>query len=274
MSQAEELLAGLDETGASTYTVNPDAEPHIIVNPDRTITIPEELKHIAVQFDHNIETVTFDCPRFWDEHDFSTMKIYVVYRRPDGYKDRYAVKNLRVDDTDKNLIHFEWTISKNVTLVKGNISFIVCINKADEEGIETNHWNSRLNQELAVDEGLECSTSDILEQYPDILEAILARLDAVDGGVVSSAWITDIELLASKWIGDKLPYSQVVNIPGINEFCQVSLNPSVEQLVVFYEKDLTFVTENEDGVVTVYAIGQKPANDYTIQVTIKEVRNK
>ena len=40
---------------------------------------------------------------------------------------------------------------------------------------------------------------------------------------------------------------------------------------VFYEKDITFVTENDGGVVTVYAIGQKPQNDYTIQVTITEV---
>ena len=45
----------------------------------------------------------------------------------------------------------------------------------------------------------------------------------------------------------------------------------MEQLAIFYNKDLTFVTENEDGVVTVYAIGQKPTNDYTIQATITEV---
>ena len=31
-------------------------------------------------------------------------------------------------------------------------------------------------------------------------------------------------------------------------------------------------TKNVGGIVTVYAVGQKPANDYTIQVTITEVR--
>jgi hypothetical protein len=51
----------------------------------------------------------------------------------------------------------------------------------------------------------------------------------------------------------------------------VDLTPSVEQLTIFHDKDLAFVTENEDGTVTVYAIGQKPENDYTIQATIKEV---
>ena len=83
--------------------------------------------------------------------------------------------------------------------------------------------------------------------------------------------IADIDLLAANWVGSASPYSQVVSIDGVTENSQVDLTPSIEQLVIFYEKDLGFVTENEDGVVTVYAIGQKPENDYTIQVTITEV---
>lgn len=87
----------------------------------------------------------------------------------------------------------------------------------------------------------------------------------------STARISNVTLLASKWEGKDHLYSQVVTIDGVTENSQVDLTPSVEQLVVFYEKDLTFVTENDGGVVTVYAIGQKPTNDYTIQATITEV---
>lgn len=85
------------------------------------------------------------------------------------------------------------------------------------------------------------------------------------------ARVANVELLSANWIGEVSPYSQVVNIEGVTEYSQVDLTPSIEQLVIFYEKDLGFVTENEDGVVTVYAIGQKPENDYVIQVTITEV---
>ena len=85
------------------------------------------------------------------------------------------------------------------------------------------------------------------------------------------ASIGTVELLSKNWQGSGNLYSQVVSVEGVSKKSQVDLTPSVEQLVVFYEKDLTFVTENEDGVVTVYAIGQKPENDYTIQVTITEV---
>lgn len=87
----------------------------------------------------------------------------------------------------------------------------------------------------------------------------------------NSVRIANVDLIAENWVGETNPYSQIVEIDGVTEYSQVDLTPSVEQLVAFYEKDLTFVTENDGGVVTVYAIGQKPMNDYTIQVTITEV---
>ena len=80
-----------------------------------------------------------------------------------------------------------------------------------------------------------------------------------------------LSLLASKWIGDSVKYSQVVNVDGATENSQVDLTPTADQLADFYEKDLAFVTENDGGTVTVYAIGEKPSDDYTIQATITEV---
>lgn len=88
---------------------------------------------------------------------------------------------------------------------------------------------------------------------------------------VKPAKIGTVTLYASAWEGTNNLYSQVVSIDGVTENSQVDLTPGVDQLAIFYDKDLSFVTENVGGVVTVYAIGQKPANDYTIQVTITEV---
>lgn len=52
---------------------------------------------------------------------------------------------------------------------------------------------------------------------------------------------------------------------------KIDLQPTPEQLAIFHNKDLAFVTENEDGVVTVYVIGQKPESSYTMQTTVTEV---
>ena len=88
---------------------------------------------------------------------------------------------------------------------------------------------------------------------------------------VSSARIANVTLTAALWQGSQSPYSQEVVIEGITPNSQVDLTPSVEQLIIFHQKDLAFVTENDDGIVTVYAIGDKPTSNYTIQVTITEV---
>jgi hypothetical protein len=87
----------------------------------------------------------------------------------------------------------------------------------------------------------------------------------------SSIRVAEVSLLADEWVGDASPYSQVVDIEGVTAYSQVDLKPSIEQLEIFHDKDLAFVTENEDGVVTVYALGDKPTNDYIIQVSITEV---
>ena len=89
--------------------------------------------------------------------------------------------------------------------------------------------------------------------------------------IASPAKIGYVTLLASAWVGSDNLYKQIVDIEGVTENSQVDLTPDVQQLAIFYEKDLTFVTENENGIVTVYVIGQKPLNDYTMQVTITEV---
>lgn len=105
-------------------------------------------------------------------------------------------------------------------------------------------------------------------EYNRDSNAVIAELLAKSS---PAARIADITLLASKWVGSGTLYSQVVSIAGVTENSQVNLTPSVEQLSIFYNKDLTFITENDGGMVTVYVIGQKPQNDYTIQADIVEV---
>lgn len=164
MSGAEELL----NSGASTYLARPETEPHIVIGEDRFITVPAELKRIAVQFDHDVETVTFDCPRYWDGLDMSAMGIYINYMRSDKAYGCFRAENVSVDEADENIMHFTWTISKNVTLVKGNIQFLVCVRKSDDENNEINHWNSELCKDMYVSEGMECAEV-ILPEYPDII---------------------------------------------------------------------------------------------------------
>ena len=115
-------------------------------------------------------------------------------------------------------------------------------------------------------EGRDLEDDELTEEETDTIRKLLEEM------LAASSRIAYVTLLSSAWEGEENLYSQVVTIDGVTKNTQIDLTPSPEQLAVFYNKDLTFVTENENGVVTVYAIGQKLQNDYTIQATLTEVR--
>ena len=97
-------------------------------------------------------------------------------------------------------------------------------------------------------------------------------IDSLVGTVSASAKLTSVSLPASKWKTEaENLHSQVVTVAGATPYSKVDLLPSVEQLAIFHNKDVSFVTENENGVITVYAIGDKPLLDYTMQAQITEV---
>lgn len=179
MSQAEELLNSLDVSNASE-------ESHIVIGKDRFITVPDALKRLAVQYDHDIETVTFDCPRYWDEHDMSTMAIYVNYLCADKEPGCYKAKNVTVDSVDSTIMHFDWTISKNVTMAYGPIAFLVCVRNTDSDGIEKNHWNSEICEDCYISAGIEYDGGDINEIYPDIVEQWRREVLAITDDIVSA----------------------------------------------------------------------------------------
>lgn len=171
MSKAEELLATLPEGSEEIVVGN-----HIIIGTDRYIVVPESLKKLGVQYDHNVETITFDCPRYWDENDLSKMNIYVSYMRPDGMLGSHLCDNVVIDTEDAEIMHFDWTISGHTTYAAGNISFLICIKKVGYDGIEVAHWNSEICTDCYVSAGMKCQDT-ILRRYPDIITQLLLRMD-------------------------------------------------------------------------------------------------
>lgn len=186
MSLAEDLVNSMTYGGSNTRTAAQDTEPHIVINSDRIITVPKELERIAVQWDHNIETVIFDCPRYWDDHDMSKMKIYINYVRPDSIPGNFLAENVTVDEFEPSIMHFTWTISRHVSESVGKLSVNVCIKKTDGNGNESTHWNSELCKIFYVSEGLE-TEDPIIQAHPDIFTQMLERMDEVEDATSAHA---------------------------------------------------------------------------------------
>lgn len=83
--------------------------------------------------------------------------------------------------------------------------------------------------------------------------------------------ISNVLLRADAWEGSDGAYYQVVDVPGVTSNSKVNLQLGPDQVMSLSDQDIYFTTENNGGVVTVHAIGDKPQNDYTFQATIKVV---
>lgn len=95
---------------------------------------------------------------------------------------------------------------------------------------------------------------------------------SIDSFVLPKA--ASVTIYTGKWEQDTdNRWYQVVTVDNavITPNSKVDLQPNAEQLAIFHEKDLAFVIENEDGVLSVYCVGQKPTNDYIIQAVVTEV---
>ena len=78
--------------------------------------------------------------------------------------------------------------------------------------------------------------------------------------------LTEIVLPVSDWKGAVSPYTQVVAVEDVSVNSMVNLQLRADQIL-----NTAFTAENDGGVVTVKAIGDKPESDITIQATIMEV---
>lgn len=82
--------------------------------------------------------------------------------------------------------------------------------------------------------------------------------------------LSTISLLASEWVGLNSPYRQIVTIDCVSGNSKVDLQPTESQIAMLQDAEISLVASNDNGVVTIYAIGGKPKEDCAIQVVITE----
>jgi hypothetical protein len=100
---------------------------------------------------------------------------------------------------------------------------------------------------------------------------LYVRMEGPYGSVGSSAKITTITLPAANWKNAVSPFFQTVEIAGVSASSMVQIQPNKEQVAKFCVDGTALHIENDSGVTTAYAIGTKPTEDLTLQVTLTEV---
>lgn len=80
-----------------------------------------------------------------------------------------------------------------------------------------------------------------------------------------------VTLPVASWTGNASPYAQTVEISDITANSRIDINPDATVMNGAMEGGYGLVFGNNTGVITAYAVGDKPTAEITLQVSITEV---
>ena len=185
MGATEELLMSMADEARDSGAATVDDCYCTVDDDTRRVDIPEKYKKLGTESDEKAKRVWFRFHKMVGNNgiDLSTASVRVNFRNANGDGDIYIVQDLTVD---VDYVVFSWELSRKVTKYKGKVEFVVCAVKSSTDGTTKNEWNTTLNRECEVFEGLEVS-EQIAQENPDIIEYILANL----GGSVSAEQIAE-----------------------------------------------------------------------------------
>lgn len=102
------------------------------------------------------------------------------------------------------------------------------------------------------------------------LNAAIERIITLEEKQAAELIVTEITLAADNWIEDTNLYTQTLEIPSASPTSQINLHPTPEQIIDLQNQNITLTVGNNNGVVTFYAINNKPTTDYNIIITITD----
>ena len=171
-----------------------DSDPHFIVDLITRKVISNTDKSDLVQFDHNSERITFECPRYIEGHDTLNCNKVVINYLDDDLPGVYEVDDLKMKDSDT--VMFSWLISSNATQKTGKIFFAITFMCVQTNGDVTYRWNTAINEGLKVIEGMN-QNSTIVYDNVDILEQWKQQLFGTSDGEISKIQEATNEMLES-----------------------------------------------------------------------------
>lgn len=159
-----------------------DSDAHFIIDLITRKVISNTDKSDLVQFDHNSERITFECPRYIEGHDMLNCNRVIVNYLDNDLPGVYEVDDLTMKDT--NTVMFSWLISSNATQKTGKIFFAITFMCVQTNGDVTYRWNTAINEGLKVIEGMN-QNSTIVYDNVDILEQWKQQLFGTSDGEIS-----------------------------------------------------------------------------------------
>lgn len=212
--------------------------------------------------------------------------------------DCYAV--FRARKADGTMLYNDCVIEENLIIynftdqtvsANGMMDCEITLYASDGTQITSPSFNILVDETTQEDDDIESSSefgalTDIIGKLGNIgnliknaaEEAVQAAI--LNGGIVPGPGgnlggiekrFVNLTFRTSGWLGEEGLYSQAFYVYGITDRSQVNIALDVEQYQELSSEGVTLMTENTNGNVLLYAIGNKPSKDYTLQLIIEEV---
>ena len=180
----------------------------------REIIFLDNSECFGVEFDKNTQRIEFSCPKIvGDNLDLTKCTCRINYMNAKGFRDSYLIDDILVDGDN---ITFTCALKSKVTAGRGVCLFIFCARQITETGVIEKEWNTTVAK-ASIKRGLE-TNSHIEEEYSDILESILLKINSVSLTTDVNAESTNENVPTAKAVYDAL---QDINIPSGTD---ISLN--------------------------------------------------
>lgn len=151
-----------------------DSDQHFVIDiSSRSIKSNLQSKVKLAVGDHNSQRFTFEMPRFIDGHDMSESEYIRIHylnvgNNGDTYKGLYEVDDVRVDESDQEVILFTWLVSNLATQFVGSLNFTIQFLCSEEGNIDYS-WSTSILTGLRIMDAIN-NSEPIINEYPDILE--------------------------------------------------------------------------------------------------------
>lgn len=160
-----------------------DADTHFTIDAETmVITNTNAAKNKLRVGDHNSEVLTFEIPRYIENHDVLLCdKIGIHYmnagtNKVDVSKDVYWVTDAAVSEEDENIVLFSWLVSGNATKYVGLLSFGIMFGCLEEDNTYSYVKNTEIFSGITISDGYNF-TEAVVEQYSDVLKQEFDELE-------------------------------------------------------------------------------------------------
>lgn len=137
------------------------AEAYVLVSSDRSMTVESDSQLAGVVGDHNSNPVRFHIDRYVDGGDLAECTKYnIVWQNKTAGTKGKADMTMAIDSDDTKKLVGVWLVDYETCAAAGTLDIVFRAIQEDSSGNIVYEWQTLLNSDMCVKEGIEESGTD------------------------------------------------------------------------------------------------------------------